>query len=114
MSSDWLEETEELIQGHTMMFVCLAGALIDTGLLTREEMVERLQVTADFARSQMGDGVAEPIEGAADLITEFTGIFSNTKSAMEFTTTATALQRMLARRQGRDGDGEDEDEGGAV
>ena len=96
----WMDEADSIMLGHTMMFVCLAGTLIDKGVVTREEMTERLQGMADFATAVKGEGAAEPFEAVADLLSEFTESFSNFREAIDITNSLEVMRNALARRGG--------------
>lgn len=100
--SQWMEEAHNVMLGHTFMFVCLAGTLIDKGVVGRDEMIERLQGMADFVASAGAGGATEPIEAAADFLSEFRESFSNVKEATEITTSIETIRTVLARRK-RDG-----------
>jgi len=104
MSEKRFEEIESLVKGNTMLFISLAGILIDKGVLDRSDILEHLQKTADFTRSQMGEEAAEPIEAAGDLLKEFEGVFSETGSAMTIASQHELLRRLSASR--RDGPGD--------
>ena len=92
------DDLEEIVQGHGILLTVLIALLVEKDVVKRSEMLDLLGVAESFAAAQIGPTAAVPIGSIADLFTELTGGYSDTKVVMEMSNLLDLIQRLIDRK----------------